>query len=209
MRTYVKICGLRRPEDAVAAAQAGADAIGLVFHPRSPRYVSLTQAKAVVAALPPFVLAVGLFVDPAPEVVRRTLSEVSLDVIQFHGAETAAYCGRFARRYLKTVHAAPGTDLALAARPYVGASAILLDAYVPGTPGGTGRQIELEALPDISRPVILAGGLTPENVAAAVRRLRPHGVDVSSGVESSPGVKDAARMADFVAAVREVERDAR
>lgn len=209
MRTYVKICGLRSPEDALAAAAAGADAVGLVFHPRSPRYVSLTQAKAIVAALPPFVMVVGLFVDAGPEVVRRALSEVSLDLLQFHGDENMAYCARFSRRYLKALHAAPGVDLAVAARPFSGAAGILLDAYVPGTPGGTGQRIGLAALPDIARPVIVAGGLTPDNVGALVRGLRPHGVDVSSGVESAPGVKDPARVADFIAAVREADRDVR
>lgn len=209
MRTYVKICGLRSPEDALAAAAAGADAVGLVFHPRSPRYVSLTQAKAIVAALPPFVVVVGLFVDAGPDVVRRALSEVSLDLLQFHGNENVAYCARFARRYLKVLQAAPGVDLAVAARPFAGAAGILLDSYVPGTPGGTGQQIDLAALPDIARPVIVAGGLRADNVGAVVRGLRPHGVDVSSGVESSPGVKDPARIAAFVAAVREADRDVR
>jgi phosphoribosylanthranilate isomerase len=206
--TFVKICGLRRPEDALAAGEAGADAVGLVFHPPSPRCVTLEEARAVVAALPPFVAVVGLFVDPEPEAVVRALNEVSLDLLQFHGRESAALCGRFGRRYLKTLHAAPGVDLAAAAAPHAQAAGILLDAYVPGQPGGTGRRVTLARLPDIPRPVILAGGLDPDNVADAMRTLRPHGVDVSSGVESRPGVKDPARIRAFVAAVREAGRDA-
>ena len=205
MRTYVKICGLRSPEDAQAAAAAGADAVGLVFHPRSPRYVSVTQAKSIVAALPPFVMVVGLFVDAGPDAVRRVLTEVSLDLLQFHGSENAAYCARFPRRYLKVLRTVPGMDLGVAARPFLGAAGILLDAYVPGQHGGTGQRAALDVLPDIARPVIVAGGLNADNVGEVMARLRPYGVDVSSGVESRPGVKDPARMRAFVAAVREAD----
>ncbi len=204
MPTRVKICGITRPQDGLAAAAAGAHAIGLVFHPASPRYVTAAQAREIVAALPPLVSVVGLFVDAAEGVIRDLLARVPLDLIQFHGAEPAQDCRRFGRRYLKALHAKPGLDLAAAAAPYDDAAGLLLDAFVPGVPGGSGQTFDWAAVPaGLPRPLLLAGGLDAGNVAAAIRRLRPWAVDVSSGVESAPGVKDAEKIGMFMQAVRE------
>lgn len=206
MPTRVKICGITRPEDGLAAANVGAHAIGLVFHPASPRHVSVAQAQAIVAALPPLVSVVGLFVDAGEEQIGNVLRHVPLDLIQFHGAEPAAACRRHGRRYLKALHVRDGVDLSAQAVGYHDAAGLLLDAFVPGTPGGSGRTFDWSAVPAaLPRPLLLAGGLDAGNVAAAIRRLRPWAVDVSSGVESAPGIKDAARMGAFMQAVRQVD----
>lgn len=206
MRTAVKICGITRPEDGRAAAHAGAHAIGLVFHPRSPRYVTAEQAQAVIAALPPFVTAVGLFVDPDPALVRATLQRVALQLLQFHGDETPELCTAFAMPYIKAVRVVPEVDLLQFARRFASAKGLLLDAYVEGTHGGTGQVFEWGLIPSgLPLPVVLAGGLTPENVGQAVRRVRPWAVDVSSGVERDKGIKDAARIAAFIKGVRDAD----
>lgn len=206
MSTRVKICGITRPEDGLAAASAGAHAIGLVFHPASPRRVSIAQAQAIVAALPPLVSVVGLFVDAGQEQINDVLRHVPLDLIQFHGAELPAACRGYGRRYLKALHVRDGADLAAQATAYHDAAGLLLDAFVPGVPGGSGRTFDWTAVPaDLPRPLLLAGGLDAGNVAAAIRRVAPWAVDVSSGVESAPGIKDAARMGAFMQAVRQVD----
>lgn len=206
MPTRVKICGITCPEDGLAAARAGAHAIGLVFHPASPRYVSVAQAQAVVAALPPLVSVVGLFVDAGRERIADVLSRVPLDLVQFHGAEPADECQSYGRRYLKALHVREGVDLAAQAAAYHDAAGLLLDAFVPGVPGGSGRTFDWAAVPaGLPRPLLLAGGLDAGNVAAAVRRVRPWAVDVSSGVESAPGIKDAGRIEAFMQAVRQVD----
>lgn len=206
MPTRVKICGITRPEDGLAAARAGAHAIGLVFHPASPRYVSVAQAQAVVAALPPLVSVVGLFVDAGRERIADVLSRVPLDLVQFHGAEPADECQSYGRRYLKALHVREGVDLAAQAAAYHDAAGLLLDAFVPGVPGGSGRSFDWAAVPaGLPRPLLLAGGLDAGNVAQAIRRVRPWAVDVSSGVESAPGIKDAGRMGAFMQAVRQVD----
>ncbi|MEJ2567028.1 MAG: phosphoribosylanthranilate isomerase [Gammaproteobacteria bacterium] len=208
MRTRVKICGITRVEDASAAAQLGADAIGLVFYAKSPRAVSIAQAQAVVRALPPFVTIVGLFVDAAPEEIREVLAAVPLDLLQFHGKEAAQACRGYGRPYLKVVHMAGDTDVVDLARPYDDAAGILVDTYVQGVPGGTGRSFDWSRLPAaLTCPLILAGGLTPDNVAAAVAQVRPWAVDVSGGVEAAPGIKDAAKIAAFIRGVDSVEID--
>lgn len=206
MPTRVKICGITRPEDGLAAARAGAHAIGLVFHPQSPRCVGIAQAQAIVAALPPLVCVVGLFVDAGHERIADVLAEVPLDLIQFHGAEPAADCRRYGRRYLKALHVRDGVDLGAQAAEYHDAAGLLLDAFVPGVPGGSGRSFDWAAVPaGLPRPLLLAGGLDAGNVAVAIRRVRPWAVDVSSGVESAPGIKDAARIEAFMRAVRQVD----
>ena len=206
MVTRVKICGITRPEDGLAAAVAGAHAIGLVFHPASPRCVSVAQAQAIVAALPPLVSVVGLFVDAPAERIDEVLRQVPLDLIQFHGAEPAHQCRRHGRRYLKVLHVRDGVDLPALAAEYGDAAGLLLDAFVPGVPGGSGRTFDWSAVPvGLPRPLLLAGGLDAGNVAVAIRRLRPWAVDVSSGVESAPGIKDAARLGAFMQAVRQVD----
>lgn len=205
MRTRVKICGITRPEDALAAARAGADAIGLVFYAKSPRAVTMAEAQGVLRALPPFVTTVGLFVDAVPDDIREVLQSVSLDLLQFHGNEAPDQCRMYGRPYVKAVRMRETTDLTAVARSYHDAAGLLVDTYVEGMPGGTGRAFDWSRLPSsLSRPLILAGGLTPDNVAEAVGRVRPWAVDVSGGVESAPGVKDAARIEAFIRGVNSV-----
>ncbi len=202
MRTRVKICGITRVEDALAAAQAGADAVGLVFASDSPRRVDLAQAAAVSGALPPYVTVVGLFVDATPETVHEALRRVPLDLLQFHGNETPDYCRAFSRPYVKTIHMTPDVNLHAEDSRYADAAGLLLDTYSPAAAGGTGAVFDWGLIPsDLKRPLILAGGLTPANVAEAVRRVRPYAVDVSSGVESAKGIKDAAKISAFIRAV--------
>lgn len=206
MRTRVKFCGMTRPEDARAAARLGADAIGLVFYPRSPRAVDIDRARRVVAGLPPFLSVVGLFVDAAPEQVRAVLEAVPIDLLQFHGDECPADCGGFGRPYIKALRVREGTDVAAYARSYADAAGLLVDAWQPHVPGGTGTAFDWSLIPpDLACPLILAGGLTPDNVAAAVERVRPYAVDVSGGIEADKGIKDAAKMAAFIREVNRVE----
>jgi phosphoribosylanthranilate isomerase len=204
MRTRVKICGITRIEDAIAAAQAGADAIGFVFDPKSPRHVHPDQALKITRALPPFITTVGLFVNPAPDTVEGVLGHVPLDLIQFHGNEKPEQCRRYHRSYIKAIHMKPDVDLREMARLYGDAAGLLLDTYVADVAGGSGQAFDWNRIPpDLGKPVILAGGLTPENVAGAVRKVRPFAVDVSSGVEQSKGIKDANKISAFIEAVRE------
>lgn len=201
----VKVCGITRAEDVVAAAAAGVDAIGLVFYPASPRAVTPEQAAALVAAAPPFLTVVGLFVDAEPEAVRGVLGRVALDLLQFHGNEDADYCRGFHRPYLKALRVRADMDLARAAAAYRDARGLLLDSYRPGVPGGTGETFDWSLIPaHLDRPVVLAGGLTPANVAAAVRAVGPAAVDVSGGVEVAKGVKDAALIRAFMRGVERV-----
>jgi phosphoribosylanthranilate isomerase len=206
-RTRVKICGLTRPDDAQAAAAAGADAIGLVFYAKSPRAVDIAQARAVLAALPPFVTSVGLFVDAPAALVAEVLRMVPLDLLQFHGDEPPEHCVAFGRPWVKAVRVRPGLDLAGEAGRYAGARALLLDAYSPGIPGGTGEAFDWALIPPALRPrIILAGGLTPDNVADAIGRVRPYAVDVSGGVEAARGNKDHAKLDAFMQGVRDGDR---
>lgn len=206
MRTRVKICGITRPEDGLEAARLGADAIGLVFYPPSPRYVTPAQARAVVAALPPFVSVVGLFVDTAEAELDAILAEVPIDLLQFHGKEPPEMCQRTGRPYIKALRMREGIDLAAEAARYHSAAGLLLDSYRPGVPGGTGATFDWGRIPaGLDRPVILAGGLDSGNVAEAVRTVRPYAVDVSGGVERDKGIKDAAKLAAFMRGVESVE----
>lgn len=199
MRTRVKICGITRPEDGVVAARLGADAIGLVFYAKSPRAVSLIQAQAVVAALPPFVTTVALFVDPQPDEVNAVLAAVAPDLLQFHGDESPEFCDQFARPWIKAVAMREGLDLAAVMQQYRHGQGVLLDTYRPGLPGGTGETFDWDAIPaELAERIILAGGLNPANVTAAIAKVRPYAVDVSGGVEASKGIKDAALMAAFL-----------
>ena len=199
MRTRVKICGFTRPEDAAVAARLGADAIGLVFYPPSSRHVDIDRAVAICRVLPAFVTVVGLFVDEARERAAQVMDRVPLDLLQFHGDEPADYCRSFARPYIKAVRMAAGTDLANLAKAYGDARGLLLDADDAKAKGGTGSRFDWALVPKrCELPVILAGGLQPDNVAAALGRVRPYGVDVSSGVESAKGIKDHNKMAAFL-----------
>ena len=199
----VKICGITRVEDALAAAAAGADAIGLVFYAGSPRAVGVEQARAIIAALPPFVTTVGLFVDAGRDELVHILASVPLDLLQFHGDESAEQCEGFGRPYIKALRVRAGDDIVARVADYPGAQGILLDAYVEGVPGGTGEAFDWSLIPQgLSKPLILAGGLRPDNVAAAVARVRPYAVDVSGGVEASKGIKDAQKVGAFIRAAR-------
>lgn len=205
MKPRIKICGLTRLGDVRAAVDAGADAIGLVFYPKSPRHVELAQAAALARAVPPFITIVGLFVNEDQAQVRRTLAAVPIHLLQFHGDEDEAYCRQFDRPYVKAARVAPGMDLLQYASAFPSAQAILLDAFVAGF-GGGGKTFDWSLVPaGLTTPIILSGGLDADNVADAIARVRPAAVDVSSGVEASgaaKGIKDAAKMRAFVAAVR-------
>lgn len=204
MPTRVKICGITRVEDARAAASAGADAIGLVFDRRSPRCVDIAQAQAIARELPPFVALVGLFVDATPERVDEVLRGVRLTLLQFHGNEAPAQCSRYGRPYMKAIRMRDGVDLKHEAVQYADASGLLLDSFVAEQAGGSGTTFDWNRIPrGIAKPIILAGGLTVDNVGDAIRRVRPAAVDVSSGVEVSKGIKDPEKIAAFIAAVRE------
>jgi len=206
MATAVKICGITCIEDALAAARAGAFAIGLVFYAPSPRCVTPAQARDIAGALPPTVTTVGVFVDPAETEVRTTIAEAPVQLLQFSGSERPDFCRRFGRPYIKAVHMRAGVDLLQYARDYHDAKALLLDAYVEGLHGGSGVPFDWNLIPrGVPLPVILSGGLTVANVKDAVRRTRPDGVDVSSGVESAKGVKDAAKIAAFIKGVRDAD----
>jgi phosphoribosylanthranilate isomerase len=206
MRTAVKICGITRTEDALMAASHGAHAIGLVFYRPSPRFVEPDAAAQIVRALPPFVTPVGLFVDAAEEDVRSIAARAGLRMLQFHGGESAAFCARFALPYMKAVRVKPGVDLLQYAREFSQAQALLLDAFQEGLHGGTGAVFDWTLVPStLPLPVVLSGGLTPENVGDAIRRVRPSAVDVSSGVEARKGVKDAEKIAAFIKGVRDAD----
>ncbi len=200
-----KICGITRVEDALAAARAGVDAVGLVFVERSPRYVSHAQAACLVRALPPFVTRVGLFMNAGVEDVERTLEAVSLDVLQFHGTESAQFCAGFSRPWIKAL--ALSQSDASTFEAYADADAILLDTHAGQVMGGSGEVFDWSAIPELPRPWVLAGGLTPDNVAQACRIAKPNAVDVSSGVESRPGIKSDSLVQRFINAVNEVNTD--
>jgi phosphoribosylanthranilate isomerase len=204
MSLRVKVCGITRLEDLHVACEAGADAVGFVFYEKSPRHVSVETAAALVRALPPFVQSVGLFVDAEPATIETVLKSVPLDLLQFHGDETPAACARHGRPWIKAVRVNPQTDLLKCAADFEAARGLLLDAFVPGLPGGTGERFDWTLIPQaLPKPVILSGGLTADNVAEAVRRVRPWAVDVSSGVEASKGIKDALKVARFIANAKE------
>ncbi len=206
MATAVKICGITRVEDALAAAHAGAHAIGLIFYAGSPRQVPHDVARRVVEALPPFVTPVALFVDARSIDVERVIGEVKPQVLQFHGDENPEFCERFGLPYIKAAKVRRGVDLIQYARRYTTAKGLLLDTFVDGSHGGTGATFDWALIPDqFPLPLILAGGLHPDNVADAIRRVRPWAVDVSSGVEAAKGIKDAAKIAAFIRGVRNAD----
>ncbi|WP_376691527.1 phosphoribosylanthranilate isomerase [Wenzhouxiangella sp. EGI_FJ10409] len=196
----VKICGITRIEDALAAADAGADAIGLAFVEASPRCIDPQQAQAVCRALPPFVTRVGLFMDAPAEQVEATLAQVSLDWLQFHGRETQDFCRQFGRPWMKAL--AMGGERPDDPGEFDLADALLLDAHAPGQAGGSGTRFDWNRVPRIPRPWVLAGGLDPDNAGEACARLKPDAVDVSSGVEVRPGVKSDKLIRDFIKAVK-------
>lgn len=204
-RTRVKICGLTREQDIEAAVDAGADAIGLVFYRPSPRFVEIERAATLSRLVPPFVSIVGLFVNPEPAAVRAVLDAVPIHVLQFHGDEDASFCTQFGRPYIKAVRIRPGVDLIHYEASFASAQALLVDAFVEGF-GGGGQTFDWSLIPaGLTRPLVLSGGLSPANVEGAIRQIRPAAVDVSSGVEVSKGIKDARRIAEFIAGVRNAD----
>lgn len=206
MRTRVKICGITRVEDALTACAAGADALGFVFYAPSPRNVDPKVVHEILAELPPFVTTVGLFVDPDPAFVASVLQQARVDLLQFHGDETPEQCERYGVPFIKAVRMRPGVDLLEYARRYVRSRGLLLDAYVSGTQGGTGVRFDWKLIPgDLPLPIVLSGGLDPENVGEAIRQVRPAAVDVSSGVEAAKGIKDPQRILKFTAGVRDAD----
>lgn len=208
MRVRIKYCGITNVEDALAAIDLGVDALGFVFHPPSPRYVAPERARAIIAALPPLVCKVGLFVNHEPDAVREIAAMTGIDLVQYHGDETPAICAGSPRAWIKALRVRVDTDLAACAREYAGAAALLVDSWDAQVYGGSGRTFDWSLLPgQFTRPLILAGGLTPDNVADAIRRIHPYAVDVSGGIEASKGRKDREKMHRFVTEVRKVERE--
>ena len=211
-RTRVKICGLTRRDDALAAVGLGADALGLVFYAASPRAVSIAQAQDIVRELPSRVTVVGLFVNATAPEIHAVLDRVRIDLLQFHGDEAPQDCMQYGVPYIKAVRMREGVDLFEIERMYSSASGLLLDSYRAGIAGGTGvvfdwARVSQDVTRKLSKPIILAGGLTPDNVAEAIRQVRPYAVDVSGGVESAKGMKDAAKMAAFIQGVNSVKFD--
>ena len=205
-RVRVKICGITRPQDALLAAQSGADAIGLVFFPGSPRAVNIDRAQQIIEELPPFVSKVGLFVNASAAEIDTVLENVSLDILQFHGDEQPEQCSCFPRPFIKAIRMQDNVDLKAMADKYSAAAALLLDSYVKDIYGGTGTTFDWSGIPDdIAKPLILAGGLDAGNVADAVKQVRPYGVDVSGGVELGKGIKDAGKIEQFIREVRNAD----
>ncbi len=198
-RVRTKICGITRRDDALMAIEAGADAIGLVFYEPSPRNVTLEQARQIVSALPAFVSTTALFVNATPDFIRQVVAQVGVDLLQFHGEESPAECDAYARPYIKAVAMQAQTNLVEIAERYRNARALLLDTYKPGVPGGTGESFNWQwVTPLVDKPLILAGGLTPSNVAQAVEQTGVYAVDVSGGVEASKGLKCAEKVQQFI-----------
>lgn len=205
-RTRIKCCGMTRVEDALLAANLGADAIGLVFTGRSKRCVDVEQAMLIRAVMPPYVSVVALFMDDDARWISEVESRIRPDLLQFHGAETAAFCAGFATAYVKTLAMASAPDVAASMRAHDRASGFLLDGHAEGESGGSGRTFDWSSVPrDARRPCIVAGGLDSANVGRAIAVARPWAVDVASGIEASPGIKDAQKLRVFVQAVREAD----
>ena len=208
--TRIKICGITRVEDVQAVANSGADALGLVFYDKSPRYVSVQQAAQLVHTMPPFITLVGLFVNAEVYFVRGVLEQVPLGLLQFHGDESPDFCAQFGKPYIKAIRVKAGVDLLQCAARFHTAQGLLLDAHVEGIEGGTGKTFDWTLIPPLPLPVILSGGLQPGNVAAAIQQVRPYAVDVSSGVESggveiTKGIKDAGKISAFINEVNNID----
>ncbi len=204
-RTRVKICGITRVEDALCAAHAGADALGFVFYDLSPRAVTCDQACAIINQLPPFISSVGLFVDAEAFTVRTILEKVPLSLLQFHGDEPESFCSQFGQPYIKAIRMKEGIELERVCQEYHSAQGLLLDAFVPGIPGGTGQQFDWDRIPkSLPKPIVLAGGLEPANIQQAIKTVSPWAVDVSGGVEESKGIKGATMIEAFMQGVLSV-----
>jgi len=205
-RTRVKICGITRAVDAQAVVDAGSDAIGLVFYGPSPRAVTLEMAQKIVESVPAFVTVVALFVNPSVKEVRQVLEGVRIDLLQFHGDEESDFCSQFQRPYIKAIRVRQTSDVVASSLRFPDALAFLLDSYKPGVPGGTGETFDWSLIPDSPKPLILAGGLKPENVASAIEQVQPYAVDISGGVEAAKGIKDHSKINEFMKEVNRVDR---
>ncbi len=203
-RTRIKFCGITRAEDLKVAVDLGVDAIGLVFCPASPRAINVQQACMLIDRCGPFITSVGLFMNQDAGTINSLIEQVPVDMLQFHGDESEQFCASFGVPYLKSV-AMGGNGQAISESDYASASAILLDSNELGQPGGSGKQFDWKNIPDLKRPIILAGGLDPNNVSDAVKQVRPYAVDVSSGIESAKGIKEFNKMKDFVRSVRDAD----
>lgn len=205
MHTRIKVCGIKHLDDALKSVEFGADAIGLIFVEKSPRYASLTDARIIAESMPPFVTVVGLFMDSSAKEVKEALKVVPLNLLQFHGDESPEYCDQFGMPYIKVLRMRENVNVVAFAQEYPNAAGILLDTYKMGVGGGTGHTFDWNLIPeDVPLPLILAGGLTPENVASAVETVKPYAVDVSSGVESEPAIKDHKKIEQFIKEVQRV-----
>jgi len=199
MRTRVKICGITNLKDALSAVNAGADALGFVFYPPSPRYIDIKQAKHIISQLPPFVTTVALFVNADIDTIKEVVDELKIDMLQFHGDECADYCQQHNRPWIKAIRMKPGVDLEKQAAIYNEGQGILLDAYQAGVPGGTGETFDWDKIPEsLASKIILAGGLDPENIQKAITVVHPYAVDVSGGVEAEKGIKDSQKINEFM-----------
>ncbi len=206
MRTRVKICGITRFDDAAAVVEHGADAIGFVFYARSPRNIAIERAAEIVRRLPPYLTTVGLFVNAEDDLVRRVIDTVGIDLLQFHGDEPPEVCKRYARPWMRAIRMKPGTDLVAQRRAFGEGRGLLLDAYMPGVPGGTGETFNWDLIPpELAGEIVLAGGLNANNVGDAIRRVRPYAVDVSGGVEADKGIKDPHKIKAFIEEVRRAQ----
>ncbi len=206
--TRIKICGITRVQDALDATRAGADALGLVFYAASPRYVDMAVANKIIAALPPFITTVGLFVNAKVEAVHAVLQQVPLDLLQFHGDENAEYCQQFQKPYMKAVRIKAGVDLLQYASEHRAAKALLVDAYREEAYGGTGHTFDWNLIPqDVPLPIVLSGGLRAANVMQGIQSVKPWAVDVSSGVEADKGIKDINKVIAFIQAVRKADEE--
>lgn len=199
MNCRVKICGVTNLEDAMMACKHGADALGFVFYEKSPRYVSPDTANSIVAQLPPFITPVALFVDADASLIESVIGANSRWMIQFHGTESEPECCRYQRPYMKALRVQRGDNVAALVDQYPSAVAMLLDAYKAGVPGGTGEVFDWTLIPEnLSKPIVLAGGLTPKNIKQAIKQVAPYAVDVSGGVELSKGIKSEPRVQEFI-----------
>ena len=205
-RTRVKFCGITRERDARLAVELGADALGFVFYPPSPRYIEPRLARKIIAKLPPFVASVGLVVNHSIDEIEEIIAQTRLDLIQFHGDELPQFCEQISRPYIKAIRVKETLDIGELAVKYADARGVLLDAFVPGLPGGSGESFDWTRVPrEIGQPMIVAGGLSVDNVASAIQYFRPFGVDVSSGIETSHGIKDEVKMKRFIASVKQTD----
>jgi phosphoribosylanthranilate isomerase len=199
MRVRLKICGITRVQDALAASDLGVDALGLVFHPESPRHISIEQAQAIISTLPPFISKVALFCNASKEIIEQVLTQLNIDCLQFHGDESEEFCLQFKRSYIKAIRVKTNADLTTQLNCYPSASAILLDSFNSSSYGGTGKRFDWQLIPQVAQQkLIIAGGINPHNIVSLLERVQPYAVDVSSGVELQAGIKDTKKISQLI-----------